>query len=295
MQTNWNLLTQAGMDLETLAKYQQKPAPFTPGTPLFWDDPHISKGMLAAHLNPEIDLASRRPETIDRSVAWIVAALDLRAGDAVLDLGCGPGLYAARLAQHGLVVTGVDASRRSVDYARQYAEDHHLAITYRYADYLSLEEAGKYKASLLIFGEFCTFNPEQRRQLLDNVHRALKPGGYFVLDVSTRPHREQAGAKNNWLVAESGFWRPGPHLVLETGFDYPEQDLYLDQMIVIEENGAVTVYRNWFQDYTPERITQELEAGGFLVESLWGDLTGTPYSADAEWIGVVARRKVDRI
>lgn len=28
-----------------------------------WDDPHISKGMLKAHLDPEIDAASRRHET----------------------------------------------------------------------------------------------------------------------------------------------------------------------------------------------------------------------------------------
>jgi len=109
------------LNLEQLQCLQEKPAPFTPGEPLFWDDPHISGQMLKAHLDPKTDLASRCPETIDRSVAWIVETLGLCPGDAVLDLGCGPGLYAARLAQRGLRVSGVDYSRRSIDYAGGFA------------------------------------------------------------------------------------------------------------------------------------------------------------------------------
>ena len=53
------------MNLQKLKKFQQKPAPFTPGEPLFWDDPHISAQMLKAHLNPNTDQSSRRPEPID--------------------------------------------------------------------------------------------------------------------------------------------------------------------------------------------------------------------------------------
>jgi hypothetical protein len=45
----------------------------------------------------------------------------------------------------------------------------------------------------------------------------------------------------------------------------------------------------WFQDYTCETITQELEAGGFAVKSVWSDLLGTDYEEDTEWIGVVAQ------
>lgn len=49
--------------LSQLIELQQKPAPFTPGEALFWDDPHISSQMLAVHLNPDVEAASRRPET----------------------------------------------------------------------------------------------------------------------------------------------------------------------------------------------------------------------------------------
>lgn len=277
------------MNLKEVRHLREKPAPFTPGEPLFWDDPHISEQMLAAHLNPDHDLASRRPEIIERSVGWLVVTLGLQPGDAVLDLGCGPGLYAMRFARRGMCVTGVDYSRRSIDYAVEAARQQGLEITYRYQNYLELDDAGQYDVALLIYGDFCPLSPEQRSRLLGNVRRALKPGGAFVLDVTTPAHRRRYGSTNGWYVADGGFWKPGLHLVLEDGFDYPEQAIYLDQAIVIEADDTVSVYRNWFQDYTREAITAELEAGGFTVSSVWGDLAGAPFSADGEWIGVIAQ------
>ncbi len=277
--------------LSQLIKLQQKPAPFEPGEPLFWNDPHISAQMLKVHLDPNTDAASRKPETIDRSVRWIIETVALKSNDAVLDLGCGPGLYASRFARTGLQVTGVDYSRSSIDYARRYASENQLHINYRYQNYLELEDANLCDAVFLIFGDFCPLSPQQRSMLLKNVYRALKPGGRFVLDVTTREHRKKHGNKNRWYTVENGFWKPGPHLVLEEGFDYPQQSIWLDQYTVIEGDGKISVYRNWFQDYTPETITEELAQGGFSVEGLWGDLTGMQYSPGSEWIGVIASKK----
>ena len=273
-----------------LIELQQKPEPFTPGEALFWDDPHISAQMLEAHLNPKIDAASRRPETIDRSVKWLIETLGLRSGDSVLDLGCGPGLYASRFARAGLQVTGVDYSRRSIDYAVNYANEHKLDISYRYQNYLELSDDNQYDAAFLIYGDFCPLNPEQRTRLLHNVRRALKPNGKFVLDVSTREHRKKYGVRNGWYASESGFWKPGPHLVLEAGFDYPEQSIWLDQYTVIEVEGKVSIYRNWFQDYTPESISNELAHAGFAMKNLLGDLTGSPYTPESEWLGLLTSR-----
>jgi len=209
----------------------------------------------------------------------------------VLDLGCGPGLYALQFAQQGMVVTGVDFSRRSIDYARTSAAEQGLAITYRWQNYFDLQDEALYDAALLIFGDYCTFNPAQREQILRNVQRALKPGGWFILDVSTREHRQRYGVKNGWYASEGGFWRLGPHMVLEQGFDYRDEMVYMDQYIVVDDSGEIMVYRNWFQDYQPGMIQAELKAVGFKVDSLWGDLTGTGFTPDSEWIGVAARKR----
>ena len=56
------------LDLACLQKLQQRPALFTPGEALFWDDPHISEQMLAAHLDPKSDAALRRyvPQSVPK-------------------------------------------------------------------------------------------------------------------------------------------------------------------------------------------------------------------------------------
>ena len=77
--------------------------------------------------------------------------------------------------------------------------------------------------------------------------------------------------------------------MLEQGFDYPEQSIYLNQVIVVEASGELSVYRMWFQDYTRKALTQELEAEGFAIQGIWSDLLGTSFTEDAEWIGVVAQ------
>jgi hypothetical protein len=77
---------------------------------------------------------------------------------------------------------------------------------------------------------------------------------------------------------------------LENSFDDPEQSIWLDQHTVLETEGNVSVYRNWFQDYTPESISAELALFGFFVESFWGDLTGTGYTPESEWIGLITSR-----
>jgi len=109
---------------------------------------------------------------------------------------------------------------------------------------------------------------------------------------ATRLHRQCHGLKNSWYLSDGGFWRLGPHLVLEQGFDYPEERVYLDQYIVVDARGIVTVYRNWFQDYTTQTIAMELKSSGFHVQGLWGDLCGTPLSDHTEWIGVVAQKNI---
>jgi SAM-dependent methyltransferase len=278
------------VDLSRLYQLTEAPPLFEPGETLFWDDPHISAQMLAAHLDPNTDAASRVPETINHTVNWIAATLELPHGAAVLDLGCGPGLYAVRLAERGLRVTGIDYSRRSIEYARQAAAGRDLPLEFRYQNYLTLDKPPVYDAALLIYGDLCPLAPAQRDTLLDSVYRALKPGGYFVFDVTTRTLRARHGLKNHWYVAESGFWKPGPHLVLEQGFDYPEHDTYLDQYVVVEADGKISVYRNWFLDYSLETITPVIEARGFSVRSTWSDLEGTPCTPDTEWIGMVAQK-----
>lgn len=163
-------------------------------------------------------------------------------------------------------VTGIDLSRLSVGYARVQAKKEGLDIDYICEDFFDMEYKGNFDAILQVYGEVYTFSDEKRDLLLRLIHRALKDNGIFIFDVSTRALRMRDGLKNRWYFSEGGFWRPGRHLVLEEGFDYPENDTWLNQYIVADEGGEVKVYRFWLHDYSFETISRVLENNGFKVE-----------------------------
>jgi SAM-dependent methyltransferase len=276
--------------LSEIQAYQQRPEPFAPGEPRFWDDPYICEQLLAGQVDAQSDGASRRREVVEQEVAWLVDALRLESGHTVLDLGCGPGLYASQLALRGLEVTGVDYAQCAIAYAQEQAQAQGRAITYRYQDYLELEDEGAFEVVLLVNGDFSSHSPAERQRLLGNIHRALTPGGWLALEVLTRAHQARYGIRNQWYVTEGGVWHPGVHLVLEENFSYPQQALTLNQYVIVDPDGAVTVYRNWFQAFTPASIAAELEAQGFDVGLIGGGMRGTAYSEQAEWLGVLAQR-----
>lgn len=274
--------------LESLAGCFQKPALFEPGEERFWDDPHISRSMLAAHLDPGHDAASRRPETIERTVAHLLSSGMLKPGDRLLDLGCGPGLYAEKWKRNGIDVTGIDISERSLDYARNRARELDLEIEYRCLNFFEMEFDKQFDAVIQVYGELCVFSDNMRDRLLGRIHKALKPGGLFLFDVSTRELRRKYGLKNGWYASEGGFWRPGRHVVLEQGFDYPEDDVWLDQYAVMDDTG-LKIYRNWYHDYTLEGMKQVLGNAGFETIQAWNGLDGGQYEDGGEWIAIAAR------
>ena len=284
-------ITFGKIDITALARYTQKPDLDTPGEALFWNDPYIAQQMLKAHLDPNTDAASRKPETIERSVGWMVEQLKLEKGDRFLDLGCGPGLYTIRLARFGLAVTGVDFSPNSLEYARLQARQENLPINYILQDYLTLDFNDEFDAACLIYFDLGVFSKTNRQLLLPKIARALKPGGHFVFDVVSEHYRLKTQKGMNWEVCPSGgFWRPGAHLVLSQAFHYPDDKAYLDRYLVIDDSGSLAIYNVWEHHFSAEMLRSELEQAGFSEVALWSDLTGTPYEERAGSIGVIAKK-----
>ena len=274
---------------QLIRRLAERPQPFATGDAQLWTDPVVAPQLLAAHLDPTTDAASRRPERIGREVEWLVDALELRPGAAVLDLGCGPGLYCEALAARGLRVTGVDASAGSLEHASRAAAEAGLEIRYVECDYRTFDEVAVYDAAILVYLDLGVLSPDDRRLVLGRVRAALRPRGRFAFDVvSTAASRAEAAT---WAAhAGAGFWRPGPHLVLERRLDYPDEQASGTDYAVVDEHGGSTVYRVWEQRFSRASIERLLADTGFELEHLRGDLTGEPWRAQHETLAVVARR-----
>ena len=87
---------------EALEKINERPEPFQYYTASdLWTDEHTSKHMLFFHLNEAIDISSRNTKFLNRSVEWIASKFNIGRDTKIADFGCGPGLYASRLAKRG--------------------------------------------------------------------------------------------------------------------------------------------------------------------------------------------------
>ena len=248
----------------------------------FWDDEHISKYMLAAHLDPEGDAATRKKAGIIDSVNWIT---ELCGGTnkKLLDLGCGPGIYAELLTEKGFEVTGIDFSRRSIDYAMENSQKKNLKIAYYYQNYLDIDYREEFDIVILIYCDFGVLSPENRRILLNKIYQALKPGGRFILDVFHEPYLKLFQEMQNIYYEQNGFWSPKEHVVMQKNQFYKESKNTLESYLVITENECKR-YNIWNQIYTADLLEKEVTETGFRLLQLFDDVQGKEYTGLADTI-----------
>lgn len=269
--------------LNDLLNTDCKPAPYETGDE-FWNDPYISKQLLPFHLNPDTDLASYRPETMRAICTYLPKAMGLHAGAAIADLGCGPGLYCAKLSQAGYRMTGVDRSEHSLAYAGEHAPRAQF-LRQSYLEPLGEEQ---FDAAMMISQDYGVLSPENRKTMLHNIRAALKPGGHFAFDVPSLRAFENRSAKTapNWYAAQPGFYRPHAHFVLEKPIPYPDIPALCDVISVLDTQ--IKTYKFWQTFFSPDTIRKELEGCGFTVVEVGADLTGKEYAEDSMAIGVIA-------
>jgi len=250
--------------ISEILKSSEKPALYEAGTHFMWTDDHISIQLLHIHLNPDIDLASRKSSTIQSTVNWILDEVATGSNLKILDLGCGPGLYAEAFAKRGHQVHGIDISNTSIEYAKQNAREQQLGIEYRCCSYLDLDFGdNKYDLITLIYTDFGVLKPTQRAVLLQNVFKALKPDGVFLFDVLRNGNMEQKLSPRIWDAQLNGFWKSIPHLTLSESFYYDDSDVILYQHQVITDEKVPEVYRFWTHFFTEDSLEIELESIGF--------------------------------
>lgn len=104
----------------------------------------------------------------------------LQPGADVLEIAPGPGYFALEMARCGAHVTGVDISRTMVEIASSHAAESGLAIDFQQGDATRLPFAGGSFDLVVCQAAFKNFlHPVQ---VLDEMHRVLRPGGLAVID-----------------------------------------------------------------------------------------------------------------
>jgi SAM-dependent methyltransferase len=260
--------------------------PAQPGGSI-WRDPHVQQQLLAAHLEPANPAATRTPAAVARAIELAVEGLP--EGASVLDLGCGPGIYAQRLADLGFAVMGLDFNAASIGYARAHAR---ARAHFLECDYTRDMPPGPFDLVFVVYLDFGTHLPEVQRDLLARIRTRLRPGGRLVLDFLDAPAARHHRAGRDWEVsAAGGFWSSDSHLVLtETTVDGPGMAQRIRYTLITDSDlRRFDVWEHCFPEQTMRRMLAE--AGFAEVSMHRGVLEGLdPQAEDVVFVSASAGR-----
>jgi SAM-dependent methyltransferase len=115
-----------------------------------------------------------------RFVDALVGHLKPAPEASMVDLGCGAGRHARRLAEKGFDVTGLDLSASSIEAARQSA---HRRLRFRRHDMRVPFGTTAFDYVFNFFTSFGYFDDAAEQDaVVRNIARSLRPGGHLVLD-----------------------------------------------------------------------------------------------------------------
>lgn len=118
----------------------------------------------------------------DTDLIWRL--LELEPGMAVLDLACGHGRIANRLAARGCRVTGLDATPLFLDVARADAAGRGVEVDYIRGDMRDLPWAATFDRVVNWFTAYGYFDDVGNRTVLGEVAKVLKPAGRLMVEIN---------------------------------------------------------------------------------------------------------------
>ncbi len=237
-----------------------------------WNEPEFSRRMLEVHLDQSTGLASRPFAKIDRHVQFIHhGVLDARTS-RILDLGCGPGLYAHRLVILGHEVAGIDFSPASTEYAKSQGGGN-----FTQDDLLQADFGEGHDLVTFLFGEPNTFSPSDLKVILGKAYLALKPGGKLLLEVTkSEAVRGMGDQGQSWAASEKGLFHPAPHFWLQESVWDDDAQAAKTRWHVLPEGGDPFSFGCTTQAWTEEQMRRALGESGFQEVSIYPSMTGKP-------------------
>ncbi len=214
----------------------------------------------------------------------------LRAGQTVLDAGCGSGAFLRAAADHGAVVSGIDASEALLAIARERVPDADLSL----GDLQRLPYAGDTFDAVTGFCSF--FFADDMVEALREAGRVAKPGAPIVIQVWGRPERFDLGLMKAVLARfrppppadrldPSTLWKPGvlEDLAVQAGlipdaafddrfaYEYADEESMSRAMLSAGGFGAIVGDR---QDEARAAVLDALAvcrtpACGYRIENDW--------------------------
>ncbi len=188
-----------------------------------------------------------------------------------LDIACGSGRHAVALAQKGFQVTANDLSETLLKEAQKLAEEKNVTITFTHFDMRKIPFESEFDLIVQLFTSFGYFeNDDEDEVVLNNVARALKPKGWYVLDFLNERYVRKT------LQPETRRNLDGME-VLEQRIIFGERVV---KSITLTESGKTHRFIESVRLYSRQELTDMLKAVGLCVQEVFGNYDGEAFMPD---------------
>jgi SAM-dependent methyltransferase len=215
------------------------------------------------------------PERTRREVDGIANLLGLPGGSSILDLCCGHGRHAIPLAQRGYQVTGQDLSEVFLREAEREAKAQGTHVRWIHGDMRNIPFENEFDAVINIFTAFGYLeNQDEDQKVLQQVCKALKPGGLFLLETL---HRE--GLMRHFIPHQIDYYPEGLIVLEERSFDLLASRSEV-KITMIYPDGQRREYGFSHRVYTLTELAQMLTLAGLQVKAYSGAWDGSELTID---------------
>ncbi len=229
----------------------------------------------------------RSKRELRREVDFIDQALGVKPGSLVLDLACGAGWQSVAMAKRNYRVVGVDLSLSMLARAGELAQEAGQKINFIHGDMRDLGFDRTFDAVYCIGTSFGFFDEDTNRNVLESVHKALKPGAAFLLEIVNRDY--VIGQQPNLT------WFEGKDVVCmeETDFNYINSRLYVTRQLIIGGGVRQSKHEYSVRMYSLHEIGLILHATGFSVNHVSGNIStpGVFFGAESPRLIIRAERR----
>jgi SAM-dependent methyltransferase len=205
---------------------------------------------------------------IAREANFIEESLGCEAGATILDLACGTGRHAVELASRGYQVVGFDLSLAMLARASDEAQDRKQKINFVQGDMREMTFEETFDGVFSWNTSFGFFDEEKNATVIAKVHRALKKGGQFLLDVVNRDNLIRSAPSLAWFEGD------GCICMDEMQIDFITSRMRVKRTLMMDD-GRTKEIEYSIRVYSLHELGKMLHDNGFRVAEVSGR-TGTP-------------------
>ena len=213
-------------------------------------------------------MAKITDDQIAAEADFIEDSLGVAKGGTMLDLACGTGRHSIELARRGYEVVGFDLSLAMLARAADEAQEREQKLNFVQGDMREMTFDEAFDGIFSWNTSFGFFDEDTNAKVIGRVHKALKKGGQFILDVANRDFIARQAPSLAWFEGD------GCVCMDEMAIDWITSRMRVKRTLMMDDGRSKEIEYS-IRIYALHELGRILHEQGFRVAEVSGRI-GTP-------------------